>query len=290
MRRYAGAAPGAGMDRRSLESGLADLEAGEALHDHPLLKPGRGLVHEVLHLGLARCVLDERLLQQTGLGVVLLELALDDLVDDLRRLLLVRHLLQVDLPLLLDHAPRYLLARDIQRVAGRHLHRDVLHELLEVVGTSDEVGLAVDLDEHTDLAVGVDVRGDDAVARLAVRLLRRVGEPFFSQVLDRGLELPLAGIERCLAVHHPRSGQLPELLHQFRGRGHGRRISSGYEPASTDSCISASVTTGRSGDAASSAASASSFAKLPAPSRIASAMRAVMRRTARMASSLPGTG
>ena len=42
------------------------------------------------------------------------------------------------------------------------MQRDVLGERGEVVVAGDEVGLAVDLDEHADPAVGVDVVGDQA--------------------------------------------------------------------------------------------------------------------------------
>src|SRR5262249_44137171 len=112
MRRYAGA----GMDGGSRRSGLADLEADEALHEHALAKLGGGLVHEVLEGGLAGRVTDERLLEQAHLGVELLELALDDLVEDLGGLLLVGHLLPVDLALLLDDAARHVLAGDVERV------------------------------------------------------------------------------------------------------------------------------------------------------------------------------
>jgi hypothetical protein len=42
------------------------------------------------------------------------------------------------------------------------VHRDVLEQLLEVLGARDEVRLAVELDEHADLAAGVDVVADCA--------------------------------------------------------------------------------------------------------------------------------
>src|SRR5690242_19974864 len=102
MRRYAAAGPGAAMGGLA----LAHLEAGEPLHHDALAHLGGRLVHHVLHPGLARRVADERLLHQAGLGVELLELAVDDLVEDLGRLLLVGHLLPVDLALLLDHRAR----------------------------------------------------------------------------------------------------------------------------------------------------------------------------------------
>src|SRR3989442_7772871 len=53
------------------------------------------------------------------------------------------------------------------RVHRRDLHRDLLGELLEVVAARDEVGLARDLHDRPLAAVRVDVRRDDALARLA---------------------------------------------------------------------------------------------------------------------------
>src|SRR5262249_6087545 len=125
--------------------------------------------------------------------------------------------------------------------------------------------------------------------RVPVRLLRSVRQPLLAQMLDGPLEVPRGSLQGRLAVHHARSRTVAELLHHFRGRRHPDWPP--YAPVSTGACISASLTSGRRGaPSVSSAASASSFAKLPAPSRTASATRAVMRRTARMASSLPGTG
>src|SRR6185295_5879864 len=88
MRRYTGRPSGA----PAVTALASDPEAGEALDDDPLTRLRVGEVDEVLDLGLARGVLDERLLQQALVGEELLELALDDLVQHLRRLLLVGHL------------------------------------------------------------------------------------------------------------------------------------------------------------------------------------------------------
>src|SRR5438128_2965183 len=168
MRLYAGRPPAPSAATRSAR--LADLEAREALDHDALAGLGGGCGDEILDLGLPRRVLDERLLEQARLGKELLELAFDDLVEDLLRLLLVGHLLAVDLALLLEHVAGDVLARDVGGVARRHLHREVLHELLEGIGPRDEVTLAVDLDDHAELGAGVNVRADDPLLRLAMRL------------------------------------------------------------------------------------------------------------------------
>ena len=62
---------------------------------------------------------------------------------------------------------------DVLRAQAGDLDRQVLDELLELLGAGDEVGLAVDLDEHADPAAGVDVAADEALADVAVGPLRR---------------------------------------------------------------------------------------------------------------------
>src|SRR6266513_5760587 len=59
---------------------LSDAELGEAAHDDVLAQLRDGLVHEILHLPLR--IADRRLLQETDLLVVLVDLSLDDLRED----------------------------------------------------------------------------------------------------------------------------------------------------------------------------------------------------------------
>ncbi len=54
----------------------------------------------------------------------------------------------------------------------------VAHELLELVGASHEVRLAVDLDEHADAAAGVDVARHEALAGVAAGLAAAAARPF----------------------------------------------------------------------------------------------------------------
>ncbi len=67
------------------------------------------------------------------------------------------------------------------RVGRGDLQREFLDEGLEVVGARDEVGLAVHLDEHADLAAQVDVGADQALAGGAAGLLRRLREAALAQ-------------------------------------------------------------------------------------------------------------
>src|SRR5262249_53945088 len=94
----------------------APPEAGGAPDDHPPPRLGVHAVDELADLGLAGRVLDERLLEQALLGEELLQLALDDLVEHLGRLLLIGELAAIDLALLLDDRGRDVLAGDVGRI------------------------------------------------------------------------------------------------------------------------------------------------------------------------------
>src|SRR2546427_558091 len=116
MRRYTGRPAAAA----AVTGSASDPEAGKPLDHHPLAGLGVREVDEILHLRLTAGVLDEHLLEQTLIREELLQLAPDDLVEHLGRLLLVRHLATVDLALLLQHGRRHLVARDVGRAVGGH--------------------------------------------------------------------------------------------------------------------------------------------------------------------------
>ena len=63
----------------------------------------------------------------------------------------------------LDLLGRHSVLVDGDRSGAGDVQRDLLREILEVVGARDEVRLAVDLDQHADLAVVMDVARDQAL-------------------------------------------------------------------------------------------------------------------------------
>src|SRR5262249_51122767 len=130
---------------------LTDLEPHEAPDRDLLAGLGAHLGDEVADAELPARAADVSLVHEARGLVALDELALDGLVEDLGGLLLLGDLLPVDLSLALDDFHRHLLPGHPLRVGGRDLHRQALHELLELLGPGDEVSLAVHLDEHAEL-------------------------------------------------------------------------------------------------------------------------------------------
>jgi len=53
------------------------------------------------------------------------------------------------------------------------VHRHVVAQPLEILRARYEIALAIDLDEHTNLSAGVNVRGHHSFRRRPLRLLLR---------------------------------------------------------------------------------------------------------------------
>src|SRR5262249_52505157 len=232
-------------------------------------------VDEILDPRLAARVLDEGLLEQALLGEKLLQLALHDLVEDLRRLLLIRHLPAIDLALLLEHVAGHVLASDVGGIGGGDLHGEVPNQLAEGIRLGHEVGLAVDLHERAELAVGVAIAVHEAFLGFASLPLLGVREPLLPEEFGGRLEVAVRGVEGGLAVHHSRARPLAELHDGLGVGGHQDTSASALaiSLSSSPSAISPEPW---------------SLPSVPRPSLTASAMREVMSRTARMASSFPG--
>jgi hypothetical protein len=194
---------------------LAQLEAHEAadldvlaeLRDQRLLE----LIDRLVG------VLHERLVEEADVLQPLGELALDHLLRDRLGLARLDGLGDQDGALARDHVLGDLFAADELRAHRGDLHRDVPGERDEVVVASDEVGLAVDLDQHADAAAAVDVRHDRALGGLAAGLLGGLGQALGAQVVDRLVHVGVALDERLLAVRHAGAGALAQVLDHVRG-------------------------------------------------------------------------
>src|SRR4051794_26689236 len=152
----------------------AHREAGEAA-DHDVLAGGAGEVRAQLldRLVLVLVRVDVHLVEQDDVLHPRPELALGDLRADV--LGLVGGLLLEDAQLGVLGLLRDVVLGDVLRRRRRgDVQRDLAGERLEVLVARDEVRVAVDLDQHPDLAVGVDVGGDGALRGLAAADLERL--------------------------------------------------------------------------------------------------------------------
>ena len=149
-------------------------------------------------------------LSRYDLDQPLLQLALGDLRAHV--LGLVRGLLLEDPELALAVFCRDLVLGHVERAGRSHVQGDVPREVAEVVVAGHEVGLAVDLHQHADLAPGMDVALDDALGRGALAALGGLCLTLDAQDLYRLLDVAFGLGQGRLAVHHPRAGLVAEGL------------------------------------------------------------------------------
>ncbi len=89
---------------------------------------------------------------------------------------------------------------------------------LELLGTGDEVGLALELDDRADVAV--DEEADDALGVVAVLTVGAGGETLLTEPDLGGLDVAVGRLEGLLAVHHARAGRVAQGLHVLCGERH----------------------------------------------------------------------
>src|SRR5580704_17253191 len=152
-------------------SRVADLESHKA-RDRNILAQLRNLRLDHLSDG-RRIFLDEWLLVQADLFKVFVHAPFDDLVRHLLGLALVDRAGALDLALLGKRRLGHIFAADKLRIGRRHLHCQILHQLLKIAGARDEIGLAVHLDQHAQLRPRMNVTSDHALPGRTRSLLAR---------------------------------------------------------------------------------------------------------------------
>src|SRR3954451_11449107 len=207
---------------------LADGEARKAADDDVLAGLARQLGPQLLdRLAVVLVRIDVRLLEQHDLLEPLAQLALGRLLT--RVLGDVVELLGVDPHLGLPGVRGHVLGRDPLRLGrSRDVQRDVLGEGDELLVGGHEVGVAVDLDEHADLAVGVDVGLDGPLGCLSARQLLDLLPELDAQELDGLVDVAVGLLERGLAIHHPGARAFAQGLDVLGGNGGG--LSHRWEP------------------------------------------------------------
>src|SRR5581483_4983433 len=187
----------------------------------------------------------------------------------------------------------------------------LLREREELVVVGDRLGLAADPDD--DAGSALDPVGDLALAGLPAGALRDLGEPALAEDLLGRLDVSARFLEGALAVHHPRTGLVAELLDERCGDlGHAP---SSWLAVAASSCVAGSTASCSAGAASGSASAAGAGSPLVVgaaggsgpsasaggragaisagrtfclPCSIASAITRVTRLHERIASSLPG--
>src|SRR3954447_17315042 len=204
----------------------ADGEPREAADDDVLARrAGEVRAHLLDRLAAVLVGVDVGLVEQHDVVHPRLELALGDPRADV--LGLVGRLLLEDAQLGVLGVLRDLVLGDVLDLRrGGDVHRDLARERLELLVARDEVGVAVDLDEHADLAVGVDVGRDGALGGLAAAELERLVAQAHAQVLDGGVDVAVVFLERLLALHHARARTVAEFLDLLGGNGGSGHFSS----------------------------------------------------------------
>src|SRR6185437_12556079 len=146
---------------------LAHGEAREAPDDDVLAGLGGELIAQLLHgLAVVSGVV-HLLLEQHDRLIPRVQLARDDFLAHV--LGLVGGLLLVDARLGVARLGGNVVAADVfDGRRGGDLHGDRAREADEVVIVGDEVGVAVDLDQHADARAGVDVGLDSPLRRSAL--------------------------------------------------------------------------------------------------------------------------
>src|SRR5690606_9908561 len=199
---------------RSPAGVFAPFEPDEPANGDVFAEGGDMLLDEIVDLLLR--ILNEGLLEKARLFVELLQPPGDDFVDDVLRLALVEGGGPQDAALLLEHALRHVFTRDVQRLGGGNMHRQIPHELLENRVARDEIRLAVDFDQDADAPAGVDVRVHHALGGHAAGLLGRRSEALLPQPGDGFLHVAARGLQGSLAVHHAGLRPLPHPLTPLR--------------------------------------------------------------------------
>src|SRR5271154_2078379 len=97
------------------------------------------------------------------------------------------------------------------------MHGDVVRNLLESVGACHEVRLAVDFDEHADLAAGVDVATNEAFGGFARGFLGRGGLAFFAQDANGFFEVAIGFDQGGAAVCKAGVGAFAQLFYELGG-------------------------------------------------------------------------
>src|ERR1700730_13038597 len=121
----------------------------------------------------------------------------------------------VNFALFFEHLRSHFLAPHVPRIERRHMHGDVVRELLESIRARHEIGFAVQFHEHTNLAARVNIAAHEPLAGFALRFLRRSRLAFLAQDADGFFDVAPGFHERRAAVTESRVGPLAQFFYEL---------------------------------------------------------------------------
>src|ERR1700722_16965393 len=201
--------------RRRATAYFADFKTHEAADAHVLAEFNNGFADHLTN-GDA-FVLDVMLLVEAVFFVKLFHFAVHDFFNHRIGLPGCACLSTIDFALLVQHLRCHFFATHVTRIKGRDVHGDVVAELLENGRARDEIRLAIDFYEHTNLTARVDVAAHQTFAGFTLRFFRGRSLPFLAQDADGLFDVAAGFDQRCSAIGKPRIGALPQLFHQLGG-------------------------------------------------------------------------
>src|SRR5581483_8215365 len=141
----------------------------------------------------------EPLLEQANRAVKLLEFSLDNFVSNI--LGFAFHLRLVDFAFRFDEITGHIASADIERVCRRNVQGDVFHKLAKDLVSGHEIGLTINLDQHSNLPLEVNVRSHHSFFCRARRLFSSAGNSLGAQDRFRFLQIAAALHKSTLAIH-----------------------------------------------------------------------------------------
>ncbi len=121
----------------------------------------------------------------------------------------------IDLFLALEVLGSHVLGLHVAGIAGGDVHRDVFEQFLKVGSAGHKVALAVELDQHSDFAAGVNIGAYRALVGSAGGFLLRRGHAALAQHHERLFDVAFRLLQSLEAIAHGRAGLLTQLFHQL---------------------------------------------------------------------------
>src|SRR4051794_11060795 len=126
----------------------------ESANDNIFAELGNFCVEQVVNCDVR--IFDEALLEQANRAIEFLELTFHNFVGYVSGLAL--HLRLIDLTLSFDEIAGNISLADVQGMSRGDMQRDVFNKLAEILVSGHKIGFTIDLDEHSDFSLQMNIR------------------------------------------------------------------------------------------------------------------------------------